>query len=172
MMKEEPFRPRDDGSVDARLSETEVGAVRQVAATLLGELDDTADPGLRRLFPPAYEKEPELEAEFASFTRDELLERKRNGAKAVMESIDSGKTKRGSWSARLDEETVQMWLGLLNDARLILGTRLNVTDDETHEPLPPDDPEAPTHNLYVYLSALEWSLVETLMTRLPETGTE
>jgi hypothetical protein len=172
MMQEEPFRPRDNGSIDAHLSETEVDAVRQVAATLLGELDDTLDPGLRRLFPPAYEKEPELEAEFAALTRDELLERKRNGAKAVIESIDKGKRKRGVWSARLDEETAQMWLGLLNDARLILGTRLDITEDEAGEPLPSEHPDAPTHNLYVYLSALEWSLVEALLTGLPETGTE
>jgi hypothetical protein len=170
--RDEPFTLRSDGSLDARLSDAEAEALRRVAADILDELKDTADPGMRRLFPPAYEKEPELEQEFASLTRDELLERKRNGALAVIASIDGGKTKRGLWSARLDEETSQSWLGLINDARLILGTRLNVTDDEPHEPLPPDHPDAPSHNIYIYLSALEWSLVETLMSGLPETGTE
>lgn len=172
MMYTDPFVPRGDGSIDARLSREETDALRRVATDILEELDHTEDPGLQRLFPPAYQGDAPREEEFAAMTRDDLIERKRNAATAVVDSIDGGKVRRGMWSARLDEETQQAWLALLNDARLVLGTRLDVTEEMDHEPLPSDDPRAPQHNLYVYLSALEWALVEALMSGLPEGGTD
>ncbi|MGZ4143824.1 MAG: DUF2017 family protein [Actinomycetota bacterium] len=171
-MYEEPFTPLDDGSLAVRLSREEADALRRVAADILEELADTGDPGLRRLFPPAYENDPEREEEFAAMTRDDLLERKRNAAKAVVDSIDGGKVRKGMWSARLDEENQQAWLALVNDARLVLGTRLDVTEEMDHEPLPSEDARAPLHNLYVYLSALEWALVEALAVGLPPAGTD
>ncbi len=167
MMIEHPFMPRGDGSLDVKLRSEEVEALRRVANDILDELKDTEDPGLRRLFPPAYKDDPDRNEEFEVLTRDDLLARKRNAAEAVLKSIDRGKTKRGTWSARLDEDVAQAWLALVNDARLILGTRLDVTEDMDHGPLPPDNPKALQHNLYVYLSAMEWALVEALMVGLP-----
>ena len=166
-MIEHPFMPRGDGSLDVKLSSEEAEAIRRVANDILDELKDTEDPGLRRLFPPAYKDDPDRNEEFEVLTRDDLLARKRNAAEAVLKSIDRGKTKRGTWSARLDDDVAQAWLALVNDARLILGTRLDVAEDMDHGPLPPDNPKAPQHNLYVYLSALEWALVEAMMVGLP-----
>jgi hypothetical protein len=167
MMIEQPFMPRGDGSVDAKLSVEEAEAVLRVAADILNELDAVDDPGLRRLFPPAYQNDASAEEEFAGLTKDDLIERKKLAANMVIKSIEHGKKKRGVWSARLDEETAASWLGLVNDARLILGTRLDVTEDMDHQPLPPSAPNAVEHNLYVYLSALEWALVEALTVGLP-----
>ena len=166
-MIEHPFMPRGDGSLDVKLSSEEAEAIRRVANDILDELKQTEDPGLRRLFPPAYKDDPDRNEEFEVLTRDDLLARKRNAAEAVVNSIDRGKSKRGAWSARLQEDVAQAWLALVNDARLILGTRLDVTEDMDHDPLPPDDPKAPQHNLYVYLSALEWALVEAMKVGLP-----
>jgi len=166
-MIEHPFMPRGDGSLDVKLSSEEAEAIRRVANDILDELKDTEDPGLRRPFPPAYKDDPDRNEEFEVLTRDDLLARKRNAAEAVVNSIDRGKSKRGAWSARLQEDVAQAWLALVNDARLILGTRLDVTEDMDHDPLPPDDPKGPQHNLYVYLSALEWALVEAMMVGLP-----
>lgn len=167
MMDEQPFVPRRDGSVDAKLSVEEADALLRVAADILDELDDVADPGLRRLFPPAYQNDAKAEEEFAGLTKDDLIERKKLAANMVIKSIQHGKKKRGVWSARLDEETAASWLGLVNDARLVLGTRLDVTEEMDHSPLPADAPHAMEHNLYVYLSALEWTLVEALTVGLP-----
>jgi hypothetical protein len=166
-MQDEPFIPRDDGTLEVHLASGEADAIRKVAADIVEELDHANDPGLYRLFPPAYKDDPAREDEFETMTRDDLLARKRNAATTVMKSIDKGKTRKGSWSARLDEETSQAWLALVNDARLILGTRLNVTEKLDPDVLPPDHPDAPQHNLYLYLSALEWALVEALMIGLP-----
>jgi hypothetical protein len=167
MMIEQPFIPRGDGSLDATLRVEEADAVMRVASDILDELDDVEDPGLRRLFPPAYVQDAPRDEEFQALTKDDLIEHKRLAANLVIKSIEHGKKKRGAWSARLDEETAHAWLGVVNDARLILGTRLDVKDDEEPELLPDDHPEAPRHNLYMYLGALEWALVEALMVGLP-----
>jgi hypothetical protein len=171
-MFDDPFRLLDNGMIEVRLSEPEIDAVRRVAAEILGELDDVTHPSMRRLFPPAYEKEPALEEEFAALTRGDLIDHKKATAKTVMASIDAGKRKRGGWTGKLDEETAHAWLTMLNDARLILGTRLDVTEEMDHAPLPADDPRAPEHNIYIYLSSLQWALVEALTLGLPNTGTE
>jgi len=166
-MNEQPFIPGRGGSLDARLSAGEADALRRVAMDILQELNDTTDPGLRRLFPPAYRDDPKREEEFEVMTRDDLLIRKRNAAEAVVRSIDKGKTKKGMWSARLDEDVAQAWLALMNDARLVIGTRLDVTEEMNPEPLPADHPDAQQYNLYLYLGALQWALVEALMVGLP-----
>ena len=57
-MIEHPFMPRGDGSLDVKLSSEEAEAIRRVANDILDELKDTEDPGLRRLFPPAYKDDP------------------------------------------------------------------------------------------------------------------
>ena len=166
-MLRHPFTPRRGGGLDAVLSFDETEAIRRVASDLLNELEDTADPGLRRLFPPAYKDDPKSDEEFRSLTQDDLIARKRGTAKAVLQSIDTGKTKRGTWSARLDEETAEAWLTLMNDARLIIGTRLDVTEEMEPEPLPSDDPNAQQYNIYLYLGALQSELVDALMIGLP-----
>ena len=167
-MLRHPFTPRRGGGLDATLSFDETEVIRGVARDILDELEDTEDAGLRRLFPPAYEDDPKANEEFQSLTRDDLIARKRGTAKAVLQSIDTGRTKRGSWSARLDEETAQAWLSLVNDARLVLGTRLDVTEEMEPEPLDSSDPHAAQYNLYLYLGALESELVDALMVGLPE----
>ena len=55
-------------------------------------------------------------------------------------------------------DDARAWLAFLADARLMLGTRLEVTEGD--ELVPTDDPE---HNLYLYLGYLQQSLVEELM---------
>ena len=48
-----------------------------------------------------------------------------------------------------------------NDVRLVLGTRLDVSeDDDPH--LDPDDPDAPAWALYYFLSGLVAELVDAL----------
>lgn len=158
-----PFERRRDGSVDVRLSEVEAGAVRRVAEEMIEALGEPAAEPLRRLFPPGYSEDPAREAEYAAMTREDLVEQKRAAARAVVGSIDAGATRRGRWSAVLPPETATAWLTVVNDARLVLGTKLDVTEEMDHNPLPADHPQAPERTLYLYLSALEEALVEELL---------
>ena len=170
-MRGNPFRNRPDAALEARLAEVEATVIRRLAVDLAQAVREPDEPSMRRLFPPAYLDDDRLQEQFASLTRDELLEGKIAAARAVADSIDAGALKRGRWSGVLDEETAGCWLRVLNDARLVLGTRLDVTEDM--ESLADDDPSTATMNLYLWLGWLEEMLIDALAGRLPdETGTE
>ncbi len=61
----------------------------------------------------------------------------------------------------LDRDQVDAWLGTLNDLRLVLGTRLEVTEDTPLE-LPDDDPRAQALLVYGWLGWLQESLLSCI----------
>ena len=61
----------------------------------------------------------------------------------------------------LDAETAGAWMRALNALRLVLGTRLDVTEDDDRG-IDPDDPDAPAWALYYFLSGLVDELVDAL----------
>lgn len=134
---------------------------REILRSLPGQLRDllgSDDPALRRLFPPAYRDDPARQAEYEGLVSPELT-RERLDAVAVLErTIDASK---------LTEEEVTAWLRALNDLRLVLGTRLDVTEETYEEGLPEDDPRSPAFALFAYLGWLEEQIVEALASGLP-----
>ncbi|AWI29008.1 DUF2017 domain-containing protein [Streptomyces sp. ICN441] len=145
-----------------------------------GPSEPPSDPALARLFPDAYarpeaergadgaedEELRELSAEFRRFTENELRARKRDDVLAVVRSLDAlTVTGEGGAVLKLTAEDSLHWLGALNDLRLTIGTRLQVTDDdETGDlyRLPDSDPRKPMVMAYLWLGALQETLVETL----------
>ncbi|MFD7612204.1 DUF2017 domain-containing protein [Streptomyces sp. NPDC059828] len=141
-----------------------------------GPSEPPADPALARLFPDAYgepgSEDPDEElrehcAEFRRYTENDLRTRKRDDALAVVRSLDA-LTAAGEGGAvlKLTAQDSLHWLGALNDLRLTIGTRLEVADeDESGElyRLPDADPRKPMVMAYLWLGALQETLVETLM---------
>ncbi|MBD0747552.1 DUF2017 domain-containing protein [Streptomyces sp. CBMA152] len=137
-----------------------------------GPSEPPADPALARLFPDAYDRGEsdelrESAAEFRRFTEKDLRARKRDDALAVVRALDS-LTPKGDGGAvlKLSADDAKRWLGALNDLRLTIGTRLDVTDeDEGGElyRLPDEDPRKPMVMAYLWLGGLQETLVETLM---------
>ena len=150
------------GGVEATMGAEEAGVLRGVALDLMSELDAPGENSVR-WFPPAYSDDAERQDEFARMTRDDLMESKRAAIRSVVETIEGGQTKRGVWRATLSADAAAAWLGVLNDARLYLGTKLNVTEDLDHSPRAADEPDAPLHNLYLFLSALQGLLLDEMM---------
>ncbi|MBO1337734.1 DUF2017 domain-containing protein [Streptomyces sp. VRA16 Mangrove soil] len=144
-----------------------------------GPSEPPADPVLRRLFPDAYggpgapddeASQAELDAhssEFRRFTENDLRAGKREDALAVVRSLDA-LTSADSGGAVLKltpPESVQ-WMRALNDLRLAIGTRLDITDEEDTDllyRLPDEDPRKPMVMAYLWLGGLQETLVETLM---------
>jgi hypothetical protein len=116
------------------------------------------DPALARLFPDAFIDDPDAAAEFRRFTERGLRERKAANARIVRADLDD-------LPARLPDDHVTAWLGFLNDTRLALGARLDVTEEnlEEYAHLPDDDPRAAMFQVYDWLTFLEDSLVQHLM---------
>jgi hypothetical protein len=67
---------------------------------------------------------------------------------------------------RLVGDDLSAWIGFLNDARLTLGTRLGITEESHDElaSLPDADPRAGLYQVYDWLTFLQESLVQQLLT--------
>ncbi|MFB8212485.1 DUF2017 domain-containing protein [Streptomyces sp. NPDC056010] len=137
-----------------------------------GPSEPPTDPALARLFPEAYgDKGDELRAasaEFRRFTENDLRTRKREDALVVVRTLDA-LTPAGDGAAvlTLTADECRNWLGSLNDLRLTIGTRLEVGEEEDEGSslyrLPDSDPRKPMVMAYLWLGALQETLVETLM---------
>jgi len=144
-----------EGDFRLRLPQAERDLLRHLPTELEQMLDDTPDdPSLRRLFPPAYDDEAE-ESEYRRLMRNELLGGRRRTLRVLEETAGHD---------RLTAEEAQAWLTALNDLRLVLGTRLDVSEDTFLDRLDAGDPRAPELALYAYLSWLQEQLVEALAT--------
>jgi hypothetical protein len=151
-------RRRRGGGIEIRLSDEERAVMTQVVGQLRDAmLANADDPMLRRLFPPAYVDDEEKEAGFKALARDELLESRLQSIDVVEKSVAS---------ETLDAEEAEAWLRAMNALRLVLGTRLDVSEDTMPE-LTPDDPDLPAWVLYDLLSRLVWELVEAMAGDLP-----
>lgn len=145
-----PVRSKGDGFV------IDIGADESaLVVRLLGELRallTDPDPGpdarvLGRLFPTAYPDDDELEAEYQRLMREELVQSRLAAIDAV-ERVLTG-------NGRVDEAGLTAFMQSVNAIRLILGTILDVTDDEPDRP----EPDIPEYQLYGYLSwLLEWAV--------------
>ena len=141
------------------------GELRQVLRSLPGELREllaTADPSLVRLFPPAYTDDPVRNAEYESLVREDLTAERLQALQTLEATVDA---------RRLDEEQMSAWMRAINDLRLVLGTRLDVTEDMGEDDVPAEPDQARMFTVYRFLTALQWEVVEALSHGLTE-GTD
>lgn len=130
----------------------------------LGDDTPTArpdDPALARLFPDAYPDDPDATAEFRRYTQADLTAERRRRANVALESLERIK---GGGRLSLIPVEAAAWLGALNDLRLVLGTRLEITtdDQEPGQDFGPSDPRTAYIPVYYYLGYLQETLVEAL----------
>ncbi|MEU1822105.1 DUF2017 domain-containing protein [Streptomyces abikoensis] len=139
-----------------------------------GPSEPPSDPALARLFPDAYgtpgaeqdHQERAHAAEFRRYTENDLRDRKRQDALGVVRSLDS-LTPGGEGGAvlRLEAEGCRQWLGTLNDLRLTIAARLEITADDDGDALyrlPDSDARKPMVMAYLWLGGLQETLVEAL----------
>jgi hypothetical protein len=189
------FKATPDGGAAIALDEVEIAILRSLAVQLLeligpgdepaegedplaalfaeGPSEPPIDPALARLFPEAYgDEDTEVRAasaEFRRFTENDLRARKRQDALTVVRTLDALAAEGDSGAVlTLSADECRSWLGALNDLRLTIGTRLEVTDDDEGDAgslyrLPDSDPRKPMVMAYLWLGALQETLVETLM---------
>ena len=129
---------------------------RLLLSDLLDELgrllDDPDDPELRRLFPPAYSDQVDDE-QYRSLVRDQLVSGREKAVATVRATLAA---------ETLDLEQADQWLRALNDMRLVLGTRWDVTEQLDYGELDLNQPRGRELAVYGYLSWLQEQLVEAL----------
>lgn len=149
-----PIERAAEGGYRLRLSDEERDLLRRVPAELRALLNtDPADPDLRRLFPPAYEDDAAGEDEYRRLMAAELLAGHREALHVVEETLER------EW---LGEDDAHAWLRALNELRLVLGTRLGVTEDLYGEDFDARHPQAADLAVYLYLTWLQEQLIEVL----------
>ena len=171
----------DSGRVVLRLDEDERTVLRSLAeqiielvaaaerpdedplAALVGidvHAERPSDPAVARLLPDAYRDDEEAASDFRRFTERALRDGKVANARSVLASLEGSGEK-----LVLSDAEVHAWVGFLNDARLALGTRLEITE-ESHDDLvdlPEGDPRFGWMQLYSWLTYLQDSVVELLL---------
>ena len=164
------------GELTLELDDAELGVLSQLFAQMSELLEDpeseagadplakllnmsgstqiSEDPALARLFPDGYSDDEHASADFRRFTEQDLRAQKVAALTTVIETLSEW---RGVSS--VTPEQAQDWLKALNDMRLVLGTRLEITDASDRDA----DPEDPGMHLYNYLTYLQGTLIDTLI---------
>jgi len=121
-----------------------------------GDVGPSDDPAVARLLPNAYADEAES-ADFRRFTERDLRQTKVQHATTVLEEIERS-------GEKITVGSPESWLGTLNDARLAIGTRIQISEDNHEElaGLAEDDPRAGLFHVYDWLTFLQESLVRCL----------
>ncbi|GII45890.1 hypothetical protein Psi02_23140 [Planotetraspora silvatica] len=123
----------------------------------IGSPETPSDPVLARLFPAAYADDDKAAGEFRRYTEATLRDGKRADAATLLETVEPGKV-------QLTADQAMAWLRAINDVRLALGVRLEVTE-EVHEEIAgmsEDDPRYPAFVTYDWLTYLQDTLVRAL----------
>jgi hypothetical protein len=158
------FRSGRDGTLTVSLAEEELSLLRALPDQLRDVFDEgTDDPARARLFPRAY-LDPTAEseeAEWQALVHPSLLRERLDALELITVTLDRAMFDGEWWQIDLTPEEVQAWLGVLNDTRLVLGTRLGVTEEE--RALDPADPEAGAYALYQWLTWVQGDLVRELL---------
>jgi hypothetical protein len=134
---------------------------RALVARLLEELrsllTDPADPALvRRLYPVVHPDDPERESEYQRLMRDDLVASRLGSIDVVTDVLE-----RSGRKVTLDEAQMVAFMQAVNAVRLVLGTLLDVTEDD--ELIEREDADiSPEHHLYGYLSWVLDSSVRAL----------
>jgi len=155
-----PFRRRRDGRYVVKLDPS----VRSILVTLAEQLSPALDgdePMIRRLFPPAYPdaNHAKEEEEYRSLVDGALASHHRQAFAVLTETAHAD---------TLTESEYNAWLSSIGSMRLVIGTRLDVSED-MDEPAP-DSPTAPEYALYELLGQLQYLMIEVLATLLPPEG--
>ena len=178
------FSRKRSGSIEAKVDVVEADVLLAVVSdllVLLGEQDEEHedplaamvgltsgpvekpdDPALARLLPDAYGDDDAAATEFRRYTEADLRAGKRANATAVLAGLAPLAGQGGRLV--LDRDAADAWLGCLNDLRLVLGTRLDVTEETELDPRS-DDPRAQALQVYGWLGWLQESLLTCLTPR-------
>lgn len=120
------------------------------------QLDDVVsaphdDPRVRRLFPTAYHDNPDHDAEYQGYMRDELAQSRRASIDTVRNALMSDEP--------MTESQLYSFMTVLNSLRLVLGTLLDVDEVDDLDLIPEDSPAFGQAQLYEYLGwLLEWTV--------------
>ncbi len=151
-----PFLPRRvvrrdrHGGYLLNLGDDDRAVLRQLGPQFSSLLDEPDQPVLRRLFPPAY-AEPahaDKQEEYRRLMQEDLVARHREEFDLLVKVADA---------EHLSEEELLAWSRALNSLRLVLGTFLDVQEDDERR-----TPASTEEALYQWLTYLLGEAIDAL----------
>ena len=143
-----------------RRAETSADPLARMTGMVMSPSTPPTDPALARLLPDFHASDPELAAGMRMLREPDLIAMKDQAAVTLLDSLP-----RGGGTVHLDAAAAQAWSSTLNDVRLALAVRLNITEDDFEPPADadPEGMEMAIFATYRWLSAVQDSLVTALM---------
>ncbi|MDQ6782003.1 MAG: DUF2017 domain-containing protein [Actinomycetota bacterium] len=144
-----PIRRVGENRYAINLSDQQRSLLATLADQLTELLESPDNPGLHRSFPPAYQGFDDLEhsEEYRRLMTDELVNQHRDALATLAESARA---------TELSEDQLQAWMRALNQLRLTLGTRLDVTEDSQI------DRSSIEGQIYEFLTVVQGDVIEAL----------
>ena len=143
-----------DGTFACNLPLESKQALAELGEQLITVMEQGGDPA-RRLFPTAYPDDPERDAGFQILAGEELMDQRR-AAVATLGATTNNDT--------LTHDQLLDWMAVVNDLRLVLGTHLDVSEDE--DDLDFSRPDIEQRLLYESLGELLHHMVMALQAHL------
>ncbi len=109
-----------------------------------------------RLFPAAYPHDAEAQDDYRSITESSLRSERQERISACAAEVATGDP-----IDLTDADRARRWIQVLNDLRLALGTRLEVTED--YDEPDPEQADFAAWNVYGWLSMVQDTVVTALM---------
>jgi hypothetical protein len=163
-----PVERLADGSFALHLDDGE----RRVLASLVQQLQaatsdgpDLDDPAFARLYPTVMPDDPARSAAYVDLVHADLEAGRREALETVAATLDA---------TVVDGTQAAAWLGVCNDLRLVMGTRLGIAaedEDEDGDDAGDDDPDHPdafARMVFHYLGWLVGAFVDALEPGLPD----
>ncbi|MEI8336185.1 MAG: DUF2017 family protein [Actinomycetes bacterium] len=148
-------------------SEALIALARSTLAVVDAPFPVAGDEAVRsRLFPRAYLDPTEDAAEFAfqATVHTDMAQVRAIAITSFIGEIDTGKHSRRGVEVSLDVDAAGRWIGVINDLRLVLGTRIGVSDSE--DDLGPSEIVGAGHGerpFYTWMTYLQEELISRLM---------
>lgn len=147
------IEPRADGGFDVEIFDWQADMLQNLIEPLRDLLLEGSSPVLRRLYPTAYPSDAEANEKYDELVHDQLLEQKLAALDTVESSISAD---------HLSEEQLTEWMTAINSIRLVLGTRLDVSEDDDPIEMADDHPDRALWLSYGLLSQMLGLIVDAL----------
>ncbi|MBF0814913.1 DUF2017 family protein [Microbacterium paludicola] len=141
-----------------RIEATHLAELLGQFAELVGSSPAIPDPALERLTPDVYPEDAEASREFRSLTRSDLLRRRAEDARVVLDGLAAieHEDELAPVEVSVDAAQLRAWMRTLAAVRLVIADRLGIVDDDEDR-----DPDDPRYGVYDWLGYRLELLVQT-----------
>lgn len=155
MTQDRIFEPNKDGSATVSFDEDVSDLIRQVAdhvRTLLTEGDESGQT--RSLFPPAYGDDWARQVEFDRLVRQDLSSSHLAAIDMLLQLLETD---------HANAEEIEIFMKAMNQIRLVVANRLDITDETQDNDFAPSHPMYDTWQIYQFLGAVQHDALEALI---------